>query len=180
MARRNILHYILEIIVIVGFLVLGVTIFTLFFYNSPFERSVIGILILTIGVLEVADFFTWKYATKMRSIQYLVSAIANVALGAVLMIVPRMDTKVMCIIWGICNIVFAVSKIATGAVNIQYQPLINSFRIVLSIIEIVFSVLLIVRTLDAVHPHMWFLGVALCINAFILFVEFIIHRYQRI
>ena len=180
MARRNILHYILELIVVVGFLVLGVTILTFIFYGQAFDRIVIGILILAIGVLDFTDFFTWKYATKMRSIQSLVAAIASIILGALIMILRNMDTKVMCIVWGIGNIAFSICRIATGAVNIQYQPLINSFRIILSIVEIVFSILLIVRTLDAVQPHMWFLGIALCINAFILFVEFIIHRYQRI
>ncbi len=180
MKRINTLHYVLELIVIVGFLILGVTILTFISQNQPFDRIVIGSIILAIGVLGVADFFTWKYAMKRRSIQSVVAAVLYIALGAVIMIINRLDTKIWCLMWGIGSIAFSVARIATGAVNMPYQPLINAVRIILAIIQIVFGVLLIVKTGDAVPPTMLFLGIALCTTSLILLIEFTIHRYQRI
>lgn len=180
MTKRYTLHIILELIVMVGFLILGITILTFIFQSQPFDRIVIGSLILAIGVLGVADFFTWKYATKRRSIQSLVASILYIVLGAVIMIARNLNPKIWCLIWGIGAIAFSVAKIATGAVNISYQPLINGVRIILAIIQIVFGVLLIVKTVDAVQPCMLFLGISLCVIAFALFIEFVIHRYQNI
>ena len=180
MTRRNALHYILELIVVFGFLVLGITILTMLSQGSSIDRIVIGALVLSIGVIQIADYFTWKFAMRRRSIPAFVAAILSVVLGAVLMIIHNMDTKLMCYIWGPCIIAFALARIATAAVNMTYQPLINAVKIISAITEIVFSILLIIRTLDGIHPYMWFLGIALCVEAFVLFIEFIIHRYQRI
>ena len=180
MRKLKFLHYSLELIVVIGFLVLGVTILTYFILEQAFPVSVIGILIMAIGVLDFTDFFTWKYATKRRSIQSLVSSVLCIALGITMMALRRPDVRVVCIVWGSCNIAFSIVRIATVAVNITYQPLINGVRIILSILDIIFSILLIINTLDATRPYMLFLGIALLVTAFALFIEFTIHRYQDI
>lgn len=178
MMKRNALHILLELIVDIGFLVLGVTILTFLGQGIPFPFSTIGPLVLAVGVLEVADFFTWKFATRRRSIQSLVAAILSVALGIFFIIGHNIDTKVLCIIWGIASVVFSVAKIATGVMNLSYQPLINGVKIILSITEVVFSILLIIQQQHAIQHHMLFLGIALLVEAVTLFVEFVIHRYQ--
>lgn len=176
--KRNALHILLELIVDIGFLVLGVTILTFLGQGIPFPFSTIGPLVLAVGVLEVADFFTWKFATRRRSIQSLAAAILSVALGIFFIIGHNIDTKVLCIIWGIASVVFSVAKIATGVMNLSYQPLINGVKIILSITEVVFSILLIIQQQHAIQHHMLFLGIALLVEAVTLFVEFVIHRYQ--
>ena len=181
MKRRNFLRLALEIIVIAGYLVLGVTIFS-FYFNSPrvpFDKIFIGSLVLAVGVLELTDFITWKYAMKMRSLQSFIASIVAIALGFIFMFV-KMEAKLLCTLWGIFSIVFSLVKISTGSINLAYQPLISSVRIILSITRIVFSVLLLVRNLNFINSFIIFLGVAFVIEAVTLFVEFMIHRYQRL
>ena len=179
MKRRSVLRYILELIVILGYLVLGVTIFTFIFQKVPFDKIFIGALILAIGVLEFTDFVTWKYAMKMRNIQFFVGSVVSMALGVVLMLV-KMDAKTLCYFWGWFSIFFSVVKISSGSINLVYQPLISSVRIILGITRIVFSILLLARNVNALNPFILFVGVSLAIEAVILFIEFMIHRYQRI
>ena len=179
MKRRSVLHIILELIVILGYLVLGMTILTFAFQKVPFDRIFIGVLISAIGVLEFTDFVTWKYATKMRSMQFAIGAVFSIVLGLVFVII-KMNSNILCYLWGGFSIAFALVRIATGTVNLAYQPLINSVRIILAIVQIVFSVLLIVQKLNALNSYIVFLGISFVIEAVALFVEFMIHRYQRI
>lgn len=179
MGKRSVLHIILELIVIFGYLVLGITILTFSFQDVPFDRIFIGVLISATGMLELTNFFTWKYATKMRSMPLFVAAIMSVVLGFII-ILFRMETKVLCYIWGGFSIAFALARIFTGAINLVYQPLMNSIKIVLSITEIIFAILLMVQQGRIINSFIVFLGIAYVINASTLFIEFMIHRYQRI
>ena len=180
MKRRSILRYTLELIVVLGYLVLGVTIFTFIAQKIAFDKVFIGWLTLAIGVLEFTDFVTWKYAVKIKSIQYFVASIISIALGLVFILV-KMDTKALCYFWGAFSIFFSLVKISTGSINLAYQPLINSVRIILSITRIVFSILLLARpNLKTLDTFILFLGISLVVEAVILFIEFMIHRYQRI
>ena len=90
MKRNNILRYTLELIVILGFLVLGVTVLTYLIQKVPMDNVFIGFIVLADGVISFADFVTWKYTTRMKSIQSAVSALASIALGAVFIFV-KMD-----------------------------------------------------------------------------------------
>lgn len=179
MKRRSILHYLLEMVVILGYLVLGVTIFTFTFQKIPIDKIYIGSIVLAMGTLELVDFVTWKYATKIRSMQSFVSAIVAIALGFTLMFV-KMEAKTLCYFLGWFSIGFSVVRISTASINLAFQPLISSVRIVLSITRIVFSILLLARNVNAISSFILFLGIAFAIEAVILFIEFMIHRYQRI
>lgn len=181
MKRRSFLHYALELIVIFGSLVLGVTIYSFRFDPSRifFDRIFIGILILAIGFLELIDFITWKYATKIRSIQSLISALVAIALGA-LFIIAIKNMKTICYLWGGFSIAFALIRVSTASINLTYQPLLNSVKIIFSIMQIVFSILLMVRTINGIESYVLFLGACLIAQAVVLFVEFMIHRYQHL
>ena len=181
MKRVNVLHLLLELLVIFGNLVLGVTVLT-YMTQSPLDRLLdrifIGVIVLALGIFEFTDFFSLKYVTKMRSIQSLVAAILQIALGLLFMIV-KIDSKVICILWGSVCIVASILIIITAGLNMTHQPLLNIIRIILRIIEIVFCILLLVRSLDFIDAYLIFTGVALIIEAVTLLIEFIIHRYQR-
>ena len=179
MGRRNFIHIILELIVILGFLVIGVTILTMIAQKIGFHWLTIGSLVLAIGVLEMADFFTWKFATRRRSLQSLIAAGLCIVYGAFFMIGHSIDSKVLCLMFGIGCICFFITTITTGIMNLSYQPLINIVKIIISITGTVFSVLLIVQRQNAIPQLMLFLGIALVIKAFTLFIEFVIHRYQN-
>lgn len=178
MGKRSVLHILLEVIVIFGYLVLGITILTFSFQKVPFDRVFVGVLLSATGVLEFTNFFTWKYATKMRSLQTFISAIISIALGFVIILV-KMKMDVLCILLGSFSIVFSLVKIATGTINLVYQPLMNSVKIILSITQIVFSIVLIFQKEKSLDSFLVFLGIAFVIEAFTLFIEFVIHRYQR-
>lgn len=178
MKRANILHLLLEILVIVGNLILGVTVLTYMMQGIPLTRFFIGVIVFAIGLFELTDFFTLKYAIKMRSIQSMIAAVIEIALGIVFMAV-RMDSKLVCILWGSISIATSIIIIVTAGLNVSSQTLINVVKIIIEIIEIVFCILLIVRTLDSLGEHMIFTGIALIVEAVTLLIEFFMNRYQR-
>jgi len=177
MKRTNVLHLLLELIVIFGSLVIGVTVLTYIMQNIALDRIFLGAIILSIGIFKITDFVTWKYAVKIKGFQSLVAAILTIAFGAVLMIV-KMDSKFMCVLLGTLSISFSIVTSVSAGLNINSQPLLNTTRIIISITEIVFSILLIIRTLDSLKPFVVFIGVALIVEAVTLLIEFMIHRYQ--
>ena len=179
MKRNNILHYTLELIVILGFLVLGITVMTYIFQGVPMDHVFIGSIVFADGVISFTDYFTWKLSTRIKSVQTAVAAIAMVALGAIFIFID-MDPTLFCVLFGAFSIAFSIVRIITAALNLTRQPLLNGIKIIISITEIVFSILLIIRTMNSLHAHMVFLGIALLVEAFILLVEFMVHRYQRI
>ena len=183
MKRSNILHYLLEIIVILGFLVIGVTVLTYIFQgeqmNLQMDHIFIGSIILSMGVIEFTDYSTWRYAVKIKSVQSLVSAVITIALGIVFIVI-NFEMELLCILFGAFSISFAIAKIVTASLNLTRQPLLNGIKIILSIIEIVLSILLIIRTTSSLRAHMIFIGIALIVEAFVLIIEFMVHRYQRI
>ena len=179
MKRNNILHYILELIVILGNLVIGVAILTYIFQGVAMDRIFLGSLLLTVGVIGFAEFFTWRYVTKVRSIQSLFAAVVKIGLGASF-IIFKFDNNLVCVLIGISCLAFALIRIITATLNITRQPLLNGVRTVLSIIEIVLAIILIIRTLDYLRSFMTYVGIALVIEAFVLLIEFMVHRYQRI
>lgn len=178
MKRFSLLTLLLEILVILGNLIVGITVLTYMSQYSPIDRVFIGSIILAIGVFGFTEFFSLRYAYKMRSIQSLVASILGIALGIVF-IVLDLDVKLVCILWGSFNIAFSVINIITAGINMSHQPLLNGVRAIVGITEIVFSILLIIRTVDSLYVHMMVVGIALVVEAVTLFIEFLIHRYQR-
>ena len=178
MKRKNYLRYALELIVILGYLVIGVSVLTYTIHHIPMDHVFIGFIILSTGIIEFADFFTWKYPVRIRSIQSVLTALVAVGLGAVFIFI-KMEMKLLCVLFGIYGIFSALAKTVTGALNLSRQPLLNTIRIVLSIVEIVFSILLIIRTTYSLYSHMLFLGIALTVLTFTLLIEYIVHRYQN-
>lgn len=179
MIRNNYLRYTLELIVILGYLIIGVTVFTYTVHRVPMDNVFIGSIVFAIGVIEFTDFFTWKYLTRIRSIQSAFSALVCIALGAVFIFI-KMDMELLCILLGANGINSSLARTITASLNLNRQPLLNVIKIILSLIEIVFSILLIIRTLNSLYAHMVFIGVALFLQTFTLVIEFIVHRYQRI
>lgn len=179
MKRNNILRYSLELIVILGYLVMGITVLTYIFQSVPMDHVFIGFVILATGVIAFTEYFTWKYVVRIKTIQSAVAALAMVALGIVF-IVLDMDANLFCIIFGICSIAYAVTQIITAAILLTRQPLLNGIKIIISITEIVFSIFLIIRTVNSLYAHMTFICISLLVEAIVLLIEFMVHRYQGI
>ena len=179
MKRNNILHYTLELIVMLGYLVLGVTLLTYIINSVPMDRVFIGFVLIADGVIGLTDYFTWRFSVRVKSIQSAIASLATVGLGIVFILID-MEPTLLCVLLGSFCIGVSVARIATAVINLTRQPLLNSIKIIISITEIVFSILLIIRTMNSLDAHMTFIGIAFAVEAFILLVEFIVHRYQGI
>ena len=66
-----------------------------------------------------------------------------------------------------------------AGINILKQPFLNVVIIILCVTEAIFAIFLIANTVEALDHHFIFIGISLLIEAFILLVEFLIHRYQK-
>lgn len=179
--KQNRLHIALELVTIFSFIVIGVTILTFMYYDVEMSKSYLGSLVLAIGVTELVSFLSMRDLVKLRNIPNAVTALLQMVLGVILMVIDT-DLPTACIVWGICNIVFLVTKVIDAGFNLIHQPLLNIIVIILCIIETIFSVFLIANStnIQALNHHIVFIGVALLIRAVLLVIEFVIHRYQKL
>lgn len=179
MKRNNLLHYVLELIVILGYLVMGISILTYIIQSVPMEHVFIGFVLLATGVIAFTEYFTWKYIVRKKTIQTAVAALLVAALGIVFIAV-EMDPKLFCIILGAFGIGYSITQIATSALLLTRQPLLNGIKIIISITLIVVSIVLIIRTVSFLFASMTFVCVFLLVDAVALLIEFMVHRYQGI
>ena len=178
MKRVNVFQIILELIVILGFLVVGSTIGTYLFQKINVDRIAIALIVMSFGLLGITEYFTLKYVIKIKSLANLIVNVLAVAFGIVFIII-KLEMSKLCLIWGIFAIVYAVGRTTTAAINLLRQPLLNGIRIILSIIEIVFSVFLIIKNTAQLNSFLLLLAIGSIIEGATLAVEFIIHRYQN-
>ncbi len=179
--KQNRLHIALELVTIFSFIVIGITILTFMYYDVEMSKSYLGSLVLAIGVTELVSFLSMKDLVKLRNIPNGITAVLQMILGVILMVI-NVELPTACIIWGICNIVFLVAKVVDAGFNLIHQPFLNIILVILCIIETIFSIFLIANSADiqALNHHIVFVGVSLLIRSFILVIEFVIHRYQKL
>ena len=178
MRKAGLLHILLEVITILSNIVIGVTILTFLYQGVEINKSYIGSIIMAIGVTELVEFLSMKDLVKLRNIPNAVVAVASIVLGLLFMFL-NIDLPTTCVVWGICSIAFQVVKIADAGLNLIRQPFLNIFIIILCIIETIFSIFLIIKTTNSVANHLTYVGISLLVEAFLLVIEFIIHRYQK-
>ena len=179
--KQNRLHIALELVTIFSFIVIGVTILTFMYYDVELSKSYLGSLVLAIGVTELVSFMSMKDLIKLRNIPNGVTAVLQMILGVILMVID-VALPIACIIWAICNIVFLVAKVIDAGFNLIHQPFLNIIVIILCIIETIFAIFLLANSTDiqALNHHIVFVGISLLIRAFIHVIEFVIHRYQKL
>lgn len=178
MKKNGALTIFLELIVIIGNFIIGGTILVCHFIGQPITKTLVGLIILALGLIGFLEFFTFKVETKLKSTQNIFGYLIAIIVG-LLFIIFKFEPNVVCIIWGSFSISLAVVKIATSFLNFLKQPLLHSVRILTSITLIVFSIIFLVKITDFLVTYFIFYGIILLIEAFILLIEFIIHRYQR-
>lgn len=182
MRKSGTLHIILEIVTILSNIIIGVTILTFIAYQHQegldLNKSFIGSIVLAIGATEMVEFLSLKTLAKLRNIPNAVVALLSMILGILLMALD-MELATACVVWGICSIAFQVVKIVNAGINILKQPFLNVVIIILCVTEAIFAIFLIANTVEALDHHFIFIGISLLIEAFILLVEFLIHRYQK-
>ena len=178
MKRINVFNIILQLIVILGSIVIGITVLTYIYQHEYYNKILIGLIIMSIGLMGLTEFFTLRFAIRMRSIQYAAISALEVVLG-LLFILLKIEMKQICIIWSIANFVIALTHIITSVINILRKPLINGVRIILHALLVIFSIILLIETIDYLNTFLIFLGIALLVEASILLIEFFISRYQN-
>ena len=178
MKRINVFNIILQLIVILGSIVIGITVLTYIYQHEYYNKILIGLIIMSVGLMGLTEFFALRFAIRMRSIQYAAISALEVVLG-LLFILLKIEMKQICIIWSIANFVIALTHIITSVINILRKPLINGVRIILNALLVIFSIILLIETIDYLNTFLIFLGISLLVEASILLIEFFISRYQN-
>ena len=180
MKKTNTLHVILEIVTFLSFIFIGVTVLTFLAYPDVdiHNKSFIGSIILAIGTTEMVQFLSLNYLGRRGNILNAVVAGSEMILGIVFMAL-RVELNTICIIWAIAAIVFQIVKIVDAGMNIMKQPFLNTVTVVLCIVEFIYCIFLMVNKSTSLIPFFTFIGIALLVKAFVLIIEFFIHRYQK-
>ena len=179
MRKANVLQIILETIVILGSFVVGGTILLYKILDYPITRTLLGLIVLCVGTIGLTEFVTLRLEFKLKSIQSFAIYIIGIILGIIIVAV-KIDSRPLCIIWACYNIAFAIVRILSSVFTILKQPLLAAVRVLTNLVGIVFSIILICKTIDFVQAYFLFAGIILLIESSILTVEFIIHRNQNL
>ena len=177
MKRVNVWHIILEIIVILGNIVVGMTLLTYIFQHASIIKMFIGSIMIGIAFVQICDYFTLKFAIRRLSLQRLIMAVVYAGIGITL-IVLDIEIDIVCIIFGASNIAMSLVNLISSSTHLSRQPLFNIANIIIQILTIVFSVFLIVRMEDFLNMYVTYLGIVLLVKASMFIFEFIIRRYQ--
>ena len=179
MKKANTLKIILEAIVILGSFVIGGTILMYNILDYAITRTLVGLIILSVGLIGIVEFVASRIEIKLKNFQSLIVYAIGVIIGLVL-IIFKIDGKAVCIIWAVYNIVFSLARIFTSIITILKQPLINGVRVLCNSTGIVFSIIFICRTIEFLNVYFLFAGIILLIESSILTIEFIIRRNQNL
>ena len=137
MKKANYLHIVLELVTIFSYIVIGVTIETFVGHDVELlNKSFIGSIILAIGVIQMVEYLSMKELAKLRNVPYIIVAVASMIFGIVILAVD-MTLPLACVLWGSFAIGFQIIRIINSSINLQRQPFLNSFIIILCIIEII-------------------------------------------
>ena len=179
MKKANTLKIILEAIVILGSFVIGGTILMYNILDYAITRTLVGLIILSVGLIGIVEFVASRIEIKLKNFQSLIVYAIGVIIGLVL-IIFKIDSKAVCIIWAVYNIVFSLARIFTSIITILKQPLINGVRVLCNSTGIVFSIIFICKTIEFFNVYFLFAGIILLIESSILTIEFIIRRNQNL
>lgn len=179
MRKANVLQIILEAIVILGSFVVGGTILLYKILDYPITKTLLGLIILCVGTIGLTEFVTLRLEFKLKSVQSFAIYIIGIILGIIIVAV-KIESRPLCIIWACYNIAFAIVRIISSVFTILKQPLLAAVRVLTNLVGIVFSIILICKTIDFIQAYFLFTGIILLIESSILTVEFIIHRNQNL
>ena len=178
MKRRNNLQIALELIILLGYLIVGVTALTYIFQHENITKTLLGLVLTSIGAINFAEFFTLKYVVRIKSIQSMIVSFIGIVFG-ILLVIFKFEADLICLMFPIYTLVFIVARGFTSVLNLLRQPLLNIVRIVLGITGIVFSIVFLVRGISFLSNYFTYFGIALVVESIVLLIEFLIHRYQN-
>ena len=180
MKKTNTLHIILEVVTFLSFIFIGVTILTFLAYPDvdSHNKSFIGSIVFAMGTTELVQYLSLNYLGRRRNILYCIAAGVAMILGIVFMAL-RVELNTICIIWAIGAIAIEIVKIVNAGFNLMKQPFFNTVAIILSIVGIIYCIFLMINKSSSLIAFFTFIGIALLIKAFVLIIEFFIHRYQK-
>jgi len=176
MKRNTFFRTLIEIIVILGFITIGVTAITYVIQpDAIIDKTFISLIIIAVGACGLLAYLSLTSLGKLKNIPSVVAALLNVALGIVLLLL-NIDLSLTCIIWGIASIGIQAVKITNSVFGITEKTLTNGIKIIVCLVEIAFCVILIIRKKPAINGHVIYMGIALFIEAFLSFISLIMHR----
>ena len=179
MKKTNVLRIVLEAIVILGSFILGGTILMYNILDYSITRTLVGLIVLSVGLVGVVEYVSSKIEIKLKTIQSIIIYLIGVMLGLFLVIF-KIDSKAVCIVWASYNICFSLVRLFTSSTTILKQPLLSAARVLCNATGVVFSIIFICQTLEFLKVYFLFCGIILLIESSILTIEFIIHRNQNL
>ena len=85
MKRINVFNIILQLIVILGSIVIGITVLTYIYQHEYYNKILIGLIIMSVGLMGLTEFFTLRFAIRMYRFVYTIlgyfAGFLGIALG---------------------------------------------------------------------------------------------------
>ena len=136
------------------------------------ERVSLGILFLLTSVFHIAQFHHYNNKKVAGSIYFALSLV-GITLGLISLIGSQIELWVVCLMFGIMDVVSGGLEIFTNAVVLKkpFKSRSNCTEYIVSTVDIIFGILLLIKLEEGLLVHIIYLSVIFIVNAAVALTE---------
>ena len=169
--KRSTLRLIVNALVALSYIALGVLVLVVCFMTRDYGTLILGIILIVSAVCRLIKFLANRHSFDVHTID-LTMGLISVALGFIFIFAHELDMKMLCIFWGLFEIVNGTIEISTD-VKLAKRSVLSFISVLISIGEIVFGTLLIIHLESGIFAHLLYMGITSLLTAGLLAYEFI-------
>ena len=169
--KRSTLRLIVNALVALSYIALGVLVLVVCFMTRDYGTLILGIILIVSAVCRLIKFLAHRHSFDVHTID-LTMGLISVALGFIFIFAHELDMKMLCIFWGLFEIVNGTIEISTD-VKLAKRSVLSFISVLISIGEIVFGTLLIIHLESGIFAHLLYMGITSLLTAGLLAYEFI-------
>ncbi len=130
-----------------------------------------GSVLIAISIPLILLFLAQEGFKKPLKIPYFGLAILSIALGILIICVGDPSIFHMCALWGVYSLLLAIYTIIDSFIEIKHSR-IEIIEIIICAVDIVFSILLIIRADGSVNAHLIFIGISFILKSVIYLLHY--------
>ena len=171
MKRSSTLQTIVSGLVAVSYTGLGALVLVVCFLYKNYAALTLGIILIVSAICRLIKFLANRQSFDVHTID-LTMGLISVSLGFIFIFAKELSTEMLCIFWGLFEIVNGTIEISTD-VKLAHRSMLSLISVLISVGEIVFGTLLIIHLESGIFAHLLFIGITSLLTSGLLFVEFV-------
>ncbi len=171
MKRSSLLQTIVSGLVAVSYAGLGALVLVVCFINKNYAALTLGIVLIVSAICRLIKFLANRNSFDVHTID-LTMGLISVSLGFIFIFAEELNMEMLCIFWGLFEIVNGTIEISAD-VKLAHRSFLSLISVLISVGEIVFGTLLIIHLESGIFAHLLFMGITSILTSGLLAVEFV-------